>query len=354
MADDKSEQPTPKRLKDARQKGQVSKSNDLTQAALFLTATGVISISGTFVVNTIKSLMIESFSVIPLVAKADQTALLNRFAKDMANVLVLSAPLLGALFIISAAVNFLQIGGLIFSFQILTPKFTKLNPVQGFQNIFFKSRTYIELIKNLIKFAVIFWLAWTSFRSSIRDVLVSARIGISETAALTSQLLFGLLFKVGSAFLILGAADFLIQKKLYIKGLMMSKEEVKREYKEDEGDPHIKHQRKHLHEEILSQSMMNNVPKATAVVVNPTHLAIALNYDQARMAAPRVTAKGQMLMAQKIIEIAEQAKVPVVRNVELAHRLYPLEMGSEIPEDLYEAVAEIFDWVYRLTEMQGE
>jgi flagellar biosynthesis protein FlhB len=246
------------------------------------------------------------------------------------------------------------LGGLIFSFQVITPKFTKLNPVQGFQNLFFKSKTYLELVKNLIKFAVVLCLAYTSFRSSLRDIVVSARIGLPETATLTSQLLFSLLFKVGGAFLLLGGVDFLLQKKLHLKSLMMSKEETKQEYKNDEGDPHIKHQRKHIHEQILAESAMKNVPDAAAVVVNPTHLAVALNYNRTTMAAPRITAKGQMLTAQRIIEIAKQSHVPVIRNVALAHRLYALEVGDEIPEELYEAVAEILNWVYDLAQMHEE
>jgi FlhB-like protein len=135
---------------------------------------------------------------------------------------------------------------------------------------------------------------------------------------------------------------------------MMSKEEVKQEYKNEEGDAHIKHQRKHIHEQILAESAMKNVPNAAAVVVNPTHLAVALNYNQTTMAAPRITAKGQMLMAQRIIEIAKQSHVPVVRNVSLAHSLYALEVGDEIPEELYEAVAEILNWVYDLAQMHEE
>ena len=155
-------------------------------------------------------------------------------------------------------------------------------------------------------------------------------------------------------FLILGAADFILQKKMFMKNLMMSKDEVKREYKEDEGDPEIKHRRKHLHQEMLSEHMVNNVRKANAVIVNPTHFAIALRYDQAQMSAPQVTAKGQMLMAQRIVEVARQSRVPVVRNVALAHKLYEIEVGFEIPEDQYAAVAEILNFVEELARAQAE
>jgi flagellar biosynthesis protein FlhB len=352
MADDKSEQPTPKRLQDARKKGQVSKSNDLTQAFLFLTIAGVLTLAGKHYVDSFKFSLIQFFDPAVLGGKLTENAILGRFGNAFANFLLLSAPLLGATFIASVALNFLQLGGLIFTFETLSPKFTKLNPVQGFQGIFFKGRTYFELAKNLVKFAVILWLAYSTFRANVRDVILAARIGLRETAALASMLIFQLLFKVGGVFLVIGAADFMIQKKMYMKSLMMSKEEVKREYKEDEGDPNIKHQRQHLHQQLLSENMVRNVPKADAVVVNPTHLAVALKYEQSQMTAPLVTAKGQMLMAQKIIEVAKRHRVPVVRNVPLAHKLFAVEVGLEIPEDLYAAVAEILNWVYELAQME--
>ena len=125
-----------------------------------------------------------------------------------------------------------------------------------------------------------------------------------------------------------------------------------KEYKESEGDPHIKHMRKQLHEEILSQSMIHNVPKADVVVINPTHLAVAVEYEDKTMNAPQVTAKGQHTMAAKIVELARKNEVPVLQNIGLARGLYELEVGTEIPEDLYEAVAEVLNWVYQLAETE--
>jgi flagellar biosynthesis protein FlhB len=133
-----------------------------------------------------------------------------------------------------------------------------------------------------------------------------------------------------------------------MKNMMMSKEDIKQEYKEMEGDPHVKHMRKHLFEQMMHESVAHHVPKATVVVANPTHFAIALRYDELTMQAPRVTAKGQDSMALHILDIARQYEVPVVRNIGLAHALYDLEIGHEIPEDLYEAVAEVLNFVYQL------
>lgn len=145
----------------------------------------------------------------------------------------------------------------------------------------------------------------------------------------------------------------MIQKKLYMKNMMMSKEEVKQEYKESEGDPHVKHMRKHLFEQLMHESVAHHVPKATVVVANPTHFAIALRYEEKNMQAPHVTAKGQDSMALRIIDIAKQHSVPVVRNIGLAHSLYDLEIGHEIPEDLYEAVAEVLNFVSQLSNQES-
>ena len=350
MADDKTEQPTPKRLREAREKGQVAKSVDLTQALLFLSAATVLSVTGTTFFNSLKGLLIESFDPRLLAGPLNPNVLVARMGNSALQFLLFLAPLLMVLMVMAAAANALQIGGLIFTTQSLTPNLTKLNPIQGLQNIFFKSKTYLDLVKNLIKFAVVFWIGYSTFTGSLRDVVLSSRRGLPEIAAVIPKLLFGLLFKIGGAFLVLGAADFFLQKRLYIKGLMMSIDEVKREFKDQEGDPEVKGHRKALQRAMLNENMSKAVPKATAVVVNPTHLAVALSYEETTMNAPQIVAKGELLLAQKIIALAKQHNVPVIRNVPLAHSLYALELGEEIPEELYEAVAEILKLVSELAQ----
>jgi FlhB-like protein len=163
-----------------------------------------------------------------------------------------------------------------------------------------------------------------------------------------------MLIRTGAVFLLLGAADFGLQKKQYMKEMMMSKEEKEKEYKEQEGDPHVKGHRKALHQELLNESAMHEVPKATAVVVNPTHLAIALKYDEKTMNAPGVVAKGREELAQKILALAKEHRVPVLRNVALARRLIDVEVGKDIPEELYEAVAEVLNFVYQMQQEAAE
>jgi flagellar biosynthesis protein FlhB len=353
MSADKTEQPTPKRLRDARKKGQVAKSHDLTQAALFLTGAGVLALGGGAYVSELRGLMTGILQPHLLTGKLPEDELLRRTAHAWSKALLLISPLLGALFVVSAAMNFLQVKAL-FSTEVIKPKLEKLNPLKGFQNLFFKSRTYLELLKTLLKFAVVFGVAYTSFTGSLRDVILSAGADPLTAGMLAVKLMFGLLFKVAAVFLVLGGADFLLQKRMHLKSLKMSKYEVQREYKEDEGDPYIKHARKQLHEELLANDMMNRVPRADAVVVNPTHIAVAIQYDESAMNAPAVSAKGKFRIAERIIALAREHHVPVVRNIPLAHNLYRVEVGAEIPEDLYAAVAEVLNWVYSLSRENTE
>jgi flagellar biosynthesis protein FlhB len=346
MADNKTEQPTPKRLKEARKRGQVSKSNDLTQASLFITASAALSLLGGRLVDEFRALLIQCFDP-KQIAGISEDALLKQ-AGSFLKLSFLLTPFLAALLAVSASVTCLQVGGIIFYGQALTPKPERLDPVRGFQRIFLQSKTYLELGETLIKFSAIIWLSYSTFRGSLNSVVLVARVGLPQATSLASQLLLAFLFKTGAVFLVIGAADFLLQRRLYLKELRMTKEEVKKEYKEDEGDPHIKHQRKHLHQQLVTQGMLGNLPRAKAVVVNPTHLAIALEYEETIMAAPQIAAKGQMRIARQIVEIARQNRIPIVRNVPLAHSLFTLEIGEEIPEELYQAVAEIFNWVQEL------
>jgi len=351
VSDQKTEQPTHKRLRDARKKGQVFKSKDITQALLFFTCVGVLVIGGPAFVSESKQLIVDFFRPKMLTGRLPTDEILHQLGGAWGKGLLLSAPFLIAVTVVAAAANFVQVKAL-FAPEAVKLKFERLNVIKGFQNIFFKSRTYLELLKNLIKFAVFGGLAYMAVRSSLRDIILSARADPLISGQIAVSLMFSLLFKVGVVFLIIGAADFLLQRKLYLKDLMMSKYDVKKEHKEEEGDPHIKHMRKHMHQQLQAQSMVQNVPKADVVIVNPTHLAIAIEYDEQAMNAPVVTAKGQDGMAKRIIELANKSGVPIMRNVPLAHSLYEIDLGDEVPEVLYEAVAEVLNWVYQLAQAE--
>src|SRR5438045_6083677 len=347
MSGEKTEQPTPKRIKEARKKGEIFKSKDIIQALLFMTAAAVLTTGGPAYVAQLGDLMKQFFQPEVMRGGMPLNAMLGRMGYDWSKFLLLTAPLMGALVIAAAAGNFMQVK-VLFSPEVVKPKFEKLNPISGFKNVFFSPNTYIELVKNLIKFSVVFWILYSSIKGSLRDIVPTAGMRLDQTAALTARLMSSILFKVGGVFMVLGAADYMLQKKMYMKKMMMSKEEVKQEYKEQEGDPHVKHMRKHLFHQLMKGSVAHNVPKATAVVANPTHLAIAIRYEETTMQAPRITAQGQDALARKIIEVAREHKVPVVRNIGLAHSLIDLEIGHDIPEDLYEALDEVLNFVDRL------
>jgi flagellar biosynthesis protein FlhB len=286
-----------------------------------------------------------------LTGRLQPDEILRHFSGSWLTVLLFPAAMLGALSFVAAASNFLQVRAL-FAPEAVQLKFDRLNMIKGFQNLFFKTRTYLELLKNVAKLAILGALVYTAVRSSLRDIVLCSRADPLTAARLAATLMFGLLSRTGMAFLVIGMADFILQKKLYMKQQMMTKYEVKKEHKEESGDPHIRHMRRHMHQRLVAESIVRNVPKADVVVVNPTHLAIAIEYDEPSMNAPEVTAKGQGSMAQRIIALAKSNGVPIMRDVPLAHSLYSVELGSEIPEGLYEAVAEVLNWVYQLAQSE--
>jgi FlhB-like protein len=351
MAGTKTEQPTAKRLRDARKKGQVFKSNDLTQAFLFLAVAGFLSIAGRYYFNEIKALLIDSFDGRIWATALDSSALQQQLTKGFLKLFVLTGPLLATVLVVSAGCTFLQVGS-IFAPEVVSSKWERLNPAQGLRNVFLKPRTYVELAKDFVKIALILGLTYLTLVGQLRDIALSIRLRFDQFAGLAGDLLSRELFRFGVALLILGAADYLIQKRLYMKDMMMSKDEIAKEVKQEEGDPHVKSRRKQLHLELVNQSALADVSKATAIVMSPQPRAVALRYEEATMNAPLVTAKGQNELAETIIDIAKKHDVPIAKNVELTENLYDLDIDSEVPERLYEAVAEILNWVYAVAQTE--
>ncbi len=203
---DKTEKPTPKKLKEAREKGQIPKSNDLTQAVLFLVAGAMLSGWGPSLVEQLKKFMIDSFDAKLLSGQLDGLLFAQRISNAGLKFLLLIIPFLASLMVAAIAVNFAQTQGLLFSPAALSPKFSKLNPIAALQSMFLKPKTYIELVKTLLKFVIIAWLAYSTLMPEVRDLILSSRIGMSEVASFAPMLLFKLLFKVGGVFLVFGAA----------------------------------------------------------------------------------------------------------------------------------------------------
>jgi flagellar biosynthesis protein FlhB len=353
MADsggEKTEQPTPKRLQDARKKGQVAKSQDLTSAALLVAAVGVLAFFGASASQTlIKSLDYTFHFAGGLKGEMDSAVVFGALTEGVKTLGVTLAPLFVTLFALALGVSYVQVGSL-FAPESIKPDVNKLNPVEAFKNKFFKSRSYIELAKNIVKIVVAAAIIWFAMKGAIRQVLALTAQPIEVVAVFTTRLAVEIGLKVACAFIAIGAVDFFLQRFLHLKEMRMSKKEVMDEFKESEGDPHVKGHRKQLHREILHESMAAAVKNANVVVVNPTHVAVALQYDREKMQAPQIVAKGMDLMAAQIRKIAEESKVPIMRDVPLARTLHELEIEQEIPEDLYEAVAVVLRWSYQFAD----
>jgi flagellar biosynthetic protein FlhB len=242
--------------------------------------------------------------------------------------------------------DFLQVGAL-FSMEVIKPKFEKLNPVQGLKNMFAKKQ-FVEMIKNVVKVGVTAYVVYGVVRDAMDVIALTIRSDEHMLVEVMGELVFRIASRVAILFVVFAIFDVWWQHRVFHKDMMMTKDEVKREYKESEGDPHHKAHRKQMHHEIIEQAAMQNVRKADVVVTNPEHVAVALRYDRDQDGAPKVLCKGVETRAAAIRELAKEADVPIMRNVPLAHALLRLEVGDEIPEDLYDAVAEVLNFVYSL------
>ncbi|MBI2340176.1 MAG: EscU/YscU/HrcU family type III secretion system export apparatus switch protein [Deltaproteobacteria bacterium] len=344
---EKTEDATPRRLREARKKGQVPKSRDVNMIFVMIFVFIVLAFSFGFMGGEFKKFFQLCFDS---VAKPEiDGATLWDLGKAG---LLTFAKALGPLFVAGVFVAFLvgliQVGP-VFSGEPLKFKPERLNPVEGLKNMF-KVVTFIELIKNIAKIAVVFYLAYSTIYKRLEEILLSSRIDVLLSAQLTGGIIFEFIVKVCIAFVILAIIDYAVQRWNFMKNMRMTKEEVKREYKQDEGDPAIKGERRRLHREMAFGDLRKAVKKADVVVTNPVHVAAVVEYNKEEMGAPTLTAKGQRAFAQMIVDMANEEGVSIVRNIPLAWSLVHLEIGDEVPEALYEAVAEVLTMVY---EMKG-
>lgn len=347
---EKTEDATPKRMREARKKGQVAKSRDLTTLFVMIVVFAVIAMTAQSVTKELRDLMDLVFKIVD---QPDIT--LNDIAEAGATAFIVLckvlAPIFLAGFVSALIMGFLQVGPL-FTTEPLSPKFEKLNPIEGFKNMF-KMQTFVELLKNIVKLGLVFYIAYGSIKNSLSDVLLSSSIDVVSSVTLTGEIVYDFFLKISVVFFAIALVDMSFQRWNHQKNMRMSKEEIKREYKEDEGDPHVKHERRRLHREMVFGDARKNVKKSDAVVSNPIHVAVAIQYDRAEMAAPEITIKGQRNFAELILEIAREENIPIVRNIPLAWSLLQLEVGDAVPEDLYEPVAEVLSFVYELKEKQS-
>jgi flagellar biosynthetic protein FlhB len=346
---EKTEEASPQKLKQARDKGQVAKSQDAIQALSFVI---VFSVTALTLSSTTEKLREFLYSALDSAVRRgdDLPTVLDVAYEGLWMVLKCSLPVLGAGFVAALAANYIQVG-FIFTAEPLKPDVKKLNPVDGFKNLFSKKKL-VESLKQLIKFALVSYIAYSSVRDSMREVILATRIDLWTGVYVGGQIILTIAKKIGLLFVVVAVADFFWQRHQFNKDMMMSKYDVKQEYKQSEGDPHAKAERKALAEELILHGSQQNVANADAVVVNPAHVAVAIKYDREKGGAPRVVAKGMRKNAETIKEIARQAGVPILRNVPLAQALHKLDLEEEIPEELYEAVAEVLNFVFELREKE--
>ena len=333
----RTEEPTPRRLREARRRGQVARSRDLTAAVSIAAAIAAIAL---FVVPMLASMGAAAAGTLRTVGGAGPEAVGIDLGRYASIALRLSTPLLLLPLVAVLAAGIAQVGGL-FAMDAVTPKLERVDPGRGLARIF-GARGWFEAAKAVLKFAIVAGAAALAARGSLREFVRACAVDSPTVASALADLLLRLGCSACAALLVLGAADVGWQRWRHRRDLRMTREEVRREHREEEGDPAVKAERLRLHREVLAHRMVMDVPRATCVIVNPTHVAIALRYDaDDEDAAPVVLAKGEGDLAKRIVAAARAAGVPVLRNAPVARELLACELGGAIPERLYEAVAEV-------------
>ncbi|NLP38056.1 MAG: flagellar biosynthesis protein FlhB [Firmicutes bacterium] len=341
---DKTEDPTPRRLEEARKKGQVPKSSELNAAVNLLALTVLLlALSPTLWQNFLQVMRKYLEMNAEILTPGNLAALAGGVVSDL---LLLLGPVLLTAFVAAVAASYLQVGFL-FTPSLLAPKLERINPLSGLQRIFSK-RALVELLKSILKVVIVALVAWNFLRANFETLFVVLYQNAANTWEIVSSLGLNLAIRIAVAFAALAAADLMYQRYEYYKSLKMSKQEIKDELKEMEGDPQLKARIRETQRKIAMQRMLHDVPSATVVITNPTELAVALRYREKEDEAPVVVAKGAGVLARRIRELAREHHIPLVENKPVARTLFQqVELGETIPVELYQAVAEILAFVYR-------
>ena len=342
--DDKTEEPTAKKRADAKKKGQVGRSTDMSAAFVLLMGFFIIKLLWESIYHSIAAYTTYVFS--HLNQTVDTESVVRIFIGIIELLAQTALPIMIAIMMMGLAVNMYQVG-LNFNTEAIGFKLDKLNPINGFGRIFSK-RSLMELLKSLMKIAIIGFFLYDFLADHLMEMPQFIYFDLTTSLAQISDIIFKMAFEVIGVIMVVGFIDYAYQKWQTTQDLKMSKQEVKDEMKQSEGDPQIKGKIKQKQRQMAMSRMMQEVPKADVIVTNPTHFAVALKYDKG-MVAPQIVAKGQDLLAQRIKEIARENKVPIVENKPLARALYAtVEVGDIVPAELYQAVAEVLAYVYRL------
>jgi flagellar biosynthetic protein FlhB len=343
---DKTEPATPKKKEDARRKGQVAKSKELSSIAVLSAGILYLFFSAKGLAFGLADLIREMFSYIPTMRVSDHQ-LFSIFIQTAERFLLMILPIMIVLSVVALLANYLQTG-IIWSVDPLTPKASKINPLSGLKRLVSK-RSFVELVKSIFKIVIVGWAAFSTLKNEFIYIMPLMDQEDIQIISLLAHISFKVAIKCCWVIAILAILDYMYQKWEFAQNQKMTKQEVKDENKQTEGDPMVKSRIRSIQREMARKRMMAEVPKANVVITNPTHLAIALKYEpKAGMSAPTIVAKGANKVAHRIRQIAEEYGVPLVENKPLAQNLYQLDLGEEVPPQFYQAVAEILAYVYGL------
>lgn len=345
-ASERTEQPTPRKLEKARAKGHVPHSEELTSVVTILVLVAAIALLRSNLMQWMQTEIRDGMSCRSSVF-ANTNTFLDFVHTKIISVLLAMMPILAAMTVAAVAAT-IAVGGLVFAPGAIEFKFSQLNPISGFGKLF-NGRSLVRLVTSILKLILVAMVAWYYLWDKV-PVLASLRWAWSDQLlAAIAGIILGLMTRIGIALLVVALADTFYQKWKYTQDLKMTRQEVKQERRESEGSPEVKGRIRRIQYETAARRMLQEVPKATVVLVNPTHVAVALRYEAKTMDAPVMVAKGADELAERIREIARAYGVPIVSRPELARSIYAtVKPGQPVPENLYVAVAEVLALIYRL------
>ncbi|WMJ81347.1 fused FliR family export protein/FlhB family type III secretion system protein [Clostridium sp. MB40-C1] len=343
---DKTEDATPHKLSEAKKKGQVAKSKEVNSALTLLASTIIIITLGEYAIGSFKD-NIVSFLGSHLNMNLDSSSLYGLLILVAIRIASVLLPIVVPMMIIGSAANIIQTG-FIKSTDPIKPQLSKINPINGFKKMF-SMRTVMELIKDIAVISVVGVVGFNFLKSNFDKILNMGNLKFSVIIETVLDLTKNIFFRITLVMVGIALIDFIYQKYQFKKDMRMSKQEIKEEYKQQEGDPQIKSKIRQKQREMAMGRMMQQVPDASVVITNPTHIAVALKYEEGKMGAPLLLAKGSDHIAIKIKEKAKENDIPIIENKPLARLIYSqVEINSEIPEEMYQAVAEILVLVYKI------
>lgn len=343
-AGERTEAPTPRRLQEAREEGQVARSADLTAAIVLLAGLTLLDIYG-------QDLFLGLLELVREFAGGEDSSVIGLdvwLRRAIYALVMLVGPILGLLLLVTASGGLLQTGALI-SLKLLTPKIEHLDPNRGLKRLF-STDSLSRLGFGLLKMSFVAAVGYTSVMGRIGQMLGAGQLGLLALVQSSAAIIYSLALRMALILLILGIADYFYQRWKLNKSLRMTKQEIRDELKRMDGDPLLKQRRRQAQMKIAQQRLRVDVPRADVIVTNPTEYAVALQYDESSMAAPRVVAKGRDFLALQIRLIASEHGIPIVQRPPLARGLYAaVEVGEEVPPMYYKAVAELLAYVYQLS-----